>query len=84
MDPVICKADLPAYLLQGRACIVADLLLADDAPFNLGRQNGKGFDLFKIRIQTICKIVRCLVASVGFRTVCSREKLADAQQFSGS
>ena len=78
------QTDLAADVLQPRAGLVADLLLADDAAVNLARQIGEGLDLVKVDVQAVGGLVHCLVAAVGLCPAGGFQDLADAKELSGS
>lgn len=84
MDAVVGHADLPPDVLQPRACLVADLLLADDAALDLGGQVCEGFKGVKIDVQAVGQLFCRLVAAVGFCPACGLQDLADPQELPGA
>ena len=76
VDPIY----VPADSLQRRAGVVADLILGDDASFNLVRERCERLQAVKKYVEAVGHLCLCVMAPVGFYTRSVGEEPADAQQ----
>ena len=84
MHLVVDLAHGTADALKRRACVVADLILLQDAPPDLGGQRSHRFQLLEQRIQAVLGLVTGLVPSIRFDASCGFQQFADAEQFAAS
>ena len=81
---VVDLADLPADLTKRRACVVADLILLQDTPADLGGQREDGGQLVKVTVQTVRGFVSIFPPSVSLHLPGVLQEPADAKELAAS
>ena len=70
--------------LERGACVVADLLLAENTAVDLIGQGGQWLQLFEINVQAVRGFLLGVVPPVGFRPPGILQQPADPQQLAAS
>ena len=70
----------PADLLKIGACVVRNYILIQDTATDLGSHTGYRLKTLKIRIQTVRKLIDCLMATVGFDLSCTVQKASNGKK----